>query len=66
MTERTALHGPTRAMHALGQAFQFGQSVEQPGIITATHTATWHMAGLIEQLQSLRDDRVKQLRDGKQ
>lgn len=66
MTETTTLHGPTRALHTLGHAFQFGRSVAQPGIITATHTATWHMAGLIEQLRSLRDDQVKQLRNGKQ
>lgn len=66
MTQRTALHGPTNALHALGRAFQFGPSVDQPGVITATHTATWHMAGLIEQLRSLREDQVKQLRDGNQ
>lgn len=47
-----------RAAYRLDHAFQLGRSVEQPGIITAAHTATWHMAGMIEQLRSLRADRV--------
>lgn len=59
----------TRAAHAMGQlshAFQFGRSVEQPGIITAAHTATWHMAGMIEHLHVLHSDQAKELRRGEE
>lgn len=64
MSETVTLAGPTRALRELEHAFEFGSSVEQPGIITATHTATWHMAGMIEQLRSLRADQVEQIRQG--
>lgn len=55
----------TRVTHAVGKlenAFQFGESVERPGIIDAAHTATWHMAWMIELLRSLREDQIAQFR----
>jgi hypothetical protein len=62
MTQTVTLAGVTRSLSQLDNAFQLGQSVRQPGIITAVHTATWHMAGVIEQLRVLREDAVKQMR----
>lgn len=62
MSKTMNLNGPARAVGALRHAFEFGASAERPGVITATHTATWHMAGLIEQLRTLRSDQVEQLR----
>lgn len=64
MSETIARSGAARAIRKLDHAYQFGQSVEQPGIITAAHTATWHMAGMIEQLHALRRDQAEQLRRG--
>ncbi|MFD4547262.1 hypothetical protein [Streptomyces sp. NPDC058466] len=64
MSETIAL---TRAAHAMGQldqAFQLGRSVQQPGIITAAHMATWHMAGMIEHLHAMHADAAEDLRRG--
>jgi hypothetical protein len=62
MNSSVIFEGPTRALRELDRAFQFGSSVEQPGIISAAHTATWHMAGMIEQLHTLRAEQAEQLR----
>lgn len=62
MRENASLNGPARAVGVLRHAFEFGASVERPGVITATHAATWHMAGLIEQLHTLRSDQAELLR----
>lgn len=51
-------------MGQLDHAFQLGQSVERPGIIGAAHTATWHMAGMIEHLHALRSDQAEELQRG--
>ncbi|WP_148001926.1 hypothetical protein [Streptomyces sp. adm13(2018)] len=53
--------GPTRAVAALCNAFEFGVSAERPGVIDTVHAATWRMAGLIEQLHALHADQAKQL-----
>lgn len=62
MSSTVTFEGSTRALRKLEHAFQLGSSVEQPGIITATHTATWHMAGMIEQLHTLRAEQAEHLR----
>ena len=64
MNQPISLSGTTRAMAELERAFQFGRSAERPGIITAAHTATWHVAGMIERLRSLRDDCMESIRRG--
>lgn len=64
MSNTVALTRVTQAVAALDHAFQLGPSVECPGVVTATHTATWHMAGLIEQLHTLRADQTEELRRG--
>lgn len=56
--------GVARAVGELDHAFQFGQSVQRPGVIDATHAATWHMAGMIEHLRCLRDGQVEALKRG--
>ncbi|MEV4227269.1 hypothetical protein AB0J81_09195 [Streptomyces bobili] len=64
MSETVTLSRATRALEGLGRAFQLGRSVDQPGIITSSHTTTWHMAGMIEHLHTLRADQAEQLRRG--
>ena len=64
MNQTITFEGPTRAMAEVERAFQFGRSVEHPGIITAAHTATWHMAGMIEHLHALRGDQLEELQRG--
>ncbi|WP_369214698.1 hypothetical protein [Streptomyces flavofungini] len=64
MTRAIPLGGVTQAVAALDRAFQFGPSVERQGVITVTHAATWHVAGLIEQLHKLRADQAERLRCG--
>ncbi len=66
MSETVTLTRTTRALEGLVRFFQLGRSVEQPGIITSSHTATWHMAGMIEHLHTLRADQAEQLRRGEQ
>jgi hypothetical protein len=65
MTQTVTLSGPTQAMRGVEHAFQFGPSVELPGITTATHTATGHMAEMIEHLRTLWDDQAEELRRGR-
>lgn len=64
MSETVTFAGPTRALAELERAFQLGSGVTQPGITTATHAATWHMAGMIEHLHGLREDQAERLRRG--
>ena len=62
MSDTVTLARVTHALGGLSDAFQFGESVERPGIITAAHTATRHMAEMIELLRSLREDQIAQFR----
>ncbi|MFE2486004.1 hypothetical protein ACFXGR_22440 [Streptomyces mirabilis] len=62
MSETITFEGPTRALAGLEHAFRLGQSVKRPGIITAAHTATWHMAVMIEHLNGMRSDFAEELR----
>lgn len=62
MNQAVTLAGLMRAMAALQHAFEFGMSVERPGVTDAAHTTTWHMAGLVEQLRRVRTDGVEELR----
>lgn len=62
MTQTVTVPGTAQAMSRLEHAFQLGLGTERPGIITATHTATWHMAGMIEHLRTLWDDQTEELR----
>jgi hypothetical protein len=64
MSQTITFTGATRAMGKLERAFSLGRSVDQPGIVTAAHTATWHMAGMIEHLRTLHDDCVDAVRRG--
>ena len=64
MSGTIACAGPTRALRELYHAFEFGESAESPGVIDATHAATWHVAGMIEQLRSLREAQVEALKRG--
>lgn len=62
MSQTITLDGPTRALADLEHAFQLGRHVERPGVITAAHTAAWHMAGLIEQVHMMQSDFAEELR----
>lgn len=62
MSETSPLSRVTGAAARLDHAFQLGQSVDQPGIITSAPTATWHIAGMIEHLRSLREEQVERLK----
>lgn len=64
MSHTVTLTGPARAMGRLEHAFSLGRSVELPGIVTAAHTATWHMAGMIEELRTMHADFGEALRRG--
>lgn len=62
MSQTIDLAGVTRSMRALDWTFQFGQSNENPSFGEAAHTATWHMAGLIELLRTTQEIAVEQFR----
>ena len=64
MSQTVSLQGVTRTLAQLEHAFSLGRSVERPGVVTATHTATWHMAGMIELLHKQRADLADRLRHG--
>jgi hypothetical protein len=64
MSQTISFNGTTRAMAKLEHAITLGPSLEVPGIVTATHTATWHMAGMIEQLRAVHEDFGELLRRG--
>ncbi len=54
----------TRAVAKLNHVYVFGKSAEHPGIIDSTVMATHHMGRMLEQLRSLNESRVAELRAG--
>ena len=63
MSETITFEGPARAMASLANAFEHGHT-DRLGVTDTAHAATWHMAGLIEQLRSMWEDGAEQLRRG--
>lgn len=64
MRQTATLAGPARSVTALGRAFEFGPGNGHLGVTDAAHTATWHMAGLVEQLHALHETCAEQLHRG--
>lgn len=57
MSQTVTLNGTARAMADLERAFD-----GHPGVTDAAHTATWHVAGMIEQLRGMHEDFAELLR----
>ncbi|MFI9622135.1 hypothetical protein ACIG8S_24815 [[Kitasatospora] papulosa] len=60
ITEAFALM--TRALTELDRSYRFGRSAEHPGLIDVTDAATHHMGVMVDQVRSLNEDRVAELR----
>jgi len=63
MSNATTLDGPTRAMGKLYEQLRWGESARRPGLADTLAVANARMGAMLDQLCTLHDDRVREMRD---
>ncbi|MEU3851736.1 hypothetical protein [Streptomyces sp. NPDC029554] len=63
MSQTITLAGPTRGMHKLYEAYEFGRGSGLNGLTDAARAASDSMGGMLAQMRELHEARVVELRE---